>query len=630
MRINEQIPQKLRILVADDDTEILDLFRQVLLSEGLSPSLLLFDLVTCQQGEDAVAAVNQSIKNSKPFSAAFIDVRMPPGRDGIWTAEQIRRLDENVEILIMTGYSDIQPHDIARRVPPVHKLLYVQKPIHLQEIYQFASALSMKWHTECELQKLNKDLERIVEGRIKELKIINKELQVKIAELHKAQSALNESEGKLNAMMLSIPDHISMMDKDLNIIWANNTAKNIFGEKILGKKCYEVYHRRKKPCEPYPCLTLKAFENGQTHSHETQVIDKDGNIRYFNCTANVALRDENNNPFSVIEVSKDITEQKQSQLSLKESEERYRAIAENSMVGFWQATLDGHTFYINPAMCRMLEIGRSEEIHEHSYFSFFDAKNQKIIKNENVKREQGISSTYEVELIGKKGTKRTVMVSGAPIFFVKDKLHSTIATFTDITDLKRIEKALMKSRNELENRVEERTFELSNALEAIKHSEEQLLWQKMSLEKVNKELIETNQAVSVLARNMDKKKEELEKKFLKICNDKILPILKRLQKDVYCNKREADLELVISYLDKITHDSPPIHKIDSHLTEQEMRITMMIKNGLTSQQISDLLCISLHTVKTHRKNIRRKLKLDNQNINLVSYLKSKLEGQDYS
>jgi len=52
-------------------------------------------------------------------------------------------------------------------------------------------------------------------------------------------------------MLQSIGDHMSMMDKDLNIIWANKIAKEVFGVDIIGKKCYEVYHQRKEPCEPY-------------------------------------------------------------------------------------------------------------------------------------------------------------------------------------------------------------------------------------------------------------------------------------------------------------------------------------------------------------------------------------------
>ncbi|NVM23835.1 MAG: PAS domain S-box protein, partial [Desulfobacterales bacterium] len=143
-----------------------------------------------------------------------------------------------------------------------------------------------------------------------------------ISERKRAEEALWESEAKLDAMLRSIGDHISMMDKDLNIIWANDTAKKIFGNDVIGKKCYEAYHGRKQPCEPYPCFTLKAFQDGKVHEHETQVVDKEGKILHFHCIANVSLRDEDGNPAAVIEISRDITDYR------REEEERKKLEAQ--------------------------------------------------------------------------------------------------------------------------------------------------------------------------------------------------------------------------------------------------------------------------------------------------------------
>jgi PAS domain S-box-containing protein len=139
-----------------------------------------------------------------------------------------------------------------------------------------------------------------------------------ITERKRSVNALRESEGKLNAMLQSIGDHMSMVDKDLNIIWANRMAREMFGNDIIGKKCYEVYHQRKEPCEPYPCITLKAFQDGKVHKHDTQVIDKDGKTISFLCTANVALRDKEGKPTAVLEISRDTTEHKQAELDLIE------------------------------------------------------------------------------------------------------------------------------------------------------------------------------------------------------------------------------------------------------------------------------------------------------------------------
>jgi PAS domain S-box-containing protein len=125
-----------------------------------------------------------------------------------------------------------------------------------------------------------------------------------------AEEALGISEGRLNAMLRAIADDVAVIDNDLNIIWTNDVAKEIFGDDIVGQKCYKAYHRRNKPCEPYPCPTLKAFQDGKVHQYETQVTDKDGKSRYIHCVANVALRGEDGKPTAVLEICRDITQRK--------------------------------------------------------------------------------------------------------------------------------------------------------------------------------------------------------------------------------------------------------------------------------------------------------------------------------
>jgi len=142
-----------------------------------------------------------------------------------------------------------------------------------------------------------------------------------ITKRKQAEEALRESESKLSAMLASVGDHMSMIDKDLNILWANEIAEKIFGNDIIGKKCYEVYHKRTEPCEPYPCLTLRAFQDGKIHEHDTQVIDKDGKTIFFHCTANVAIRDKEGKPTAVLEISRDITENVRAENALQKAKD---------------------------------------------------------------------------------------------------------------------------------------------------------------------------------------------------------------------------------------------------------------------------------------------------------------------
>jgi len=175
----------------------------------------------------------------------------------------------------------------------VNGMLNGFKELEKREMKEFEGGMNLLW---------------VFSAWISNIAYANYESKAHIVERERIDGMVRQSQEKLDAMISSIPDHISMMDKDLNIVWANDIAKKIFGDDLIGRKCYEAYHGRKEPCVPYPCLTLKAFKDGKVHEHDTDVIDKDGKKVYFHCTANVALRNEKGEPEAVIEISRDITD----------------------------------------------------------------------------------------------------------------------------------------------------------------------------------------------------------------------------------------------------------------------------------------------------------------------------------
>lgn len=122
-----------------------------------------FEIVTVSQGIDAVAAVETALQEGKPFAVAFLDVRMPPGIDGVETAAQIRATDGDINIVIVTAYSDTDLASITQRVLPAEKLFYLTKPFHPLEIQQFAYALAHKWRSERALRVAHRLLEQRVD-----------------------------------------------------------------------------------------------------------------------------------------------------------------------------------------------------------------------------------------------------------------------------------------------------------------------------------------------------------------------------------------------------------------------------------------------------------------------------------
>ena len=272
-----------------------------------------------------------------------------------------------------------------------------------------------------------------------------------ITEHKQAEEALRESEGKLNAMLQSIGDHMSMIDKDLNIIWANETARKIFGNDIIGRKCYEVYHQRNEPCEPYPCLTLKAFQDGKVHEHDTRVIGKDREIIYFHCTANVALSDNEGKPTAVIEISRDITERKRAEEKLQQSEEKLRQMFKSITDGLAVTDLNGIIDDVNDKLLEMHGFGSRDEIlgkHASELVAPVDRERVKLHMQKLM--EVGYARTTEFTLLRTDGSTFLCELSMSVLKDASGKPIGSISTGRDITERKRAEEELREKTNEVE------------------------------------------------------------------------------------------------------------------------------------------------------------------------------------
>ncbi|MBN2601970.1 MAG: response regulator [Candidatus Marinimicrobia bacterium] len=148
-----------RVLIIDDDINLLNLY-QDFLSPDIPETMpteahfskdnnsRFFTVKTANHGQAGVELARQALDANTPFAVAFIDMRMLPGWDGLKTAEAIRKLDDRIYIVIITGYRDRSIDQIQEVLE--HDVFYLAKPSCKEEIYQMARSLCIRWDRDFE------------------------------------------------------------------------------------------------------------------------------------------------------------------------------------------------------------------------------------------------------------------------------------------------------------------------------------------------------------------------------------------------------------------------------------------------------------------------------------------------
>jgi CheY-like chemotaxis protein len=183
-----------RILVIDDNRAIHDDFRKIFepglasaqpLAESgtalfgdstMSLPRPLFQVDFASQGTEGAALVERARAENEPYAMAFVDMRMPPGWDGIETTMRIWELDPRVQIVICSAHSDHSWESILRHLGHSDRLLILKKPFDNIEVLQVASALSEKWRLAEIGKRRVQDLETLLERRTSDLLRSNAQL----------------------------------------------------------------------------------------------------------------------------------------------------------------------------------------------------------------------------------------------------------------------------------------------------------------------------------------------------------------------------------------------------------------------------------------------------------------------
>jgi len=437
------------------------------------------------------------------------------------------------------------------------------------------------------------------EGLMAERSYEDLEQRVKILQeqnesLVQAIEKLRESEEKFKTIFENANDHIAYVGLDDRIIDVNHKFEDIFGhsrEEVIGKKFYDIGILSPEQWKKFNILSRKLIAVGlpQSSVYEFEATRKDGEKIYMEPNPKVVIRE--GQPLGILCITRDVTERRRAEEALRESEEKFKTIFENANDHIVYIDVDGTVIDINRAFEDILGYKR-EDVVGKKFYEFegmnaddwqtaIDAANN-LLEGKTVE-----DRVFEFEAVASDGRKIYIEVN--PKAVVKDgEIKGVLAITRDVT-------ARKMEMEDLEGLVKERTSNLEEA----------------------------NTALRVMLKKTEEVRTEMEDRILFNVKEFVLPYLERIKKSSLDGMQRAYLDNLEENLNDIT--SPFLHGISTRymrLTPTEIQVANLIKQGRSTKEIADLLNMSPRTIETHRYNIRTKLGVKNEKVNLRTYLSS--------
>lgn len=459
-----------RILVIDDNQAIHDDFRKILGESDSedaalqaaearifgAPAAMLFEIDTASQGEEGLKMVEKALAEGRPYAMAFVDVRMPPGWDGIETTQRIWKVCPDLQVVICTAFSDCSWNDMQDQINPQDRLLVLKKPFDTIEILQMANALTQKWLRLQESKVEFGDLHHMVSERTRELEESQAAAVSMMADAvrhrEKAEQAYEELKREMSERRMleeKFREQASLLDKAQDAILAHDLEQRITywnkgAERLYGWSAQEVAGRPLaqllyKDPEAFYRASEQVIQTGEWVG-ELHQIGKDG--RSLVIVGHWTLvRDAAGQPKSVLAINTDITGRKKTDEALKMQGRVLESMAEGVTV----CDEDGLIVFSNDSCNTMFGYKSGELIGQHySVIRSLPQDEGRRAMDELfcVLREKG---AWMGEMNSRKKDGTPFITRSRISVLEMDGVRSFVAVVEDITEKKNMEAQFLRS-----------------------------------------------------------------------------------------------------------------------------------------------------------------------------------------
>ncbi len=430
-----------------------------------------------------------------------------------------------------------------------------------------------------------------MEETIRKLKMENERLTLTVESLQQAANEVAKQQPFMRPLIDELPASVYFKDTERRFVLASNYFCKRFGcrpEAIIGKKDEDLF--------PPEFANASATDDRRVIETGTPLIDKEEGGEWFKdgghwvLTTKLPWRDSKGKIIGLFGIAKDISDHKRTETMLRESEEKFKSLAEQSPNMIF-VNQKGRVVYANQQCVEMMEYTTDEFYAEDfDFLTIIAPEYTQLIKRNFMKHMNGQEiSPYEYALVNKSGRRIEAIITTKLINYGRQS--AILGIVTDITERKR--------------------------------AEEKLREKDLRLEQQTKNLQEMNVALKVLLEQREKEKIDFKENLLVSMQKLVFPYIEKLQHLRLDDESKTFIDIISANLESTI--APMANSLTATylgLTPTEVKVADLIKQGKSSKEIATILHVSPKAVSFHRGNIRKKLGLRNKKINLYTYLQS--------